>query len=166
MVYVYVCKRFKVSMDMVSGKEGDWVNNLLQNHCKHKRIVAKLERAEVNPKKRINTSRYDSSTDVFQINLVYKDAKGGEHELKWIIKVTRSDVNETADKLLRHEKQVFSRLMGDLINMVKQRGAGRAEGARLSANELLKTPEFIFEESSHQVKMIFKSTGLSNNIKI
>ena len=158
MVYVYVCKRFKVTMDMVSGKEGDWVNNLLQNHCKHKRIVAKLERAEINPKKRTNTNPYDSSTDVFKIDIVYKDAKGVEHELKWIIKVTRSDVNETADKLLRHEKQVFSRLLGDLVNMVKQRGAGRAEGARLSATEVLKTPEFIFEESSHQVAVVFLCT--------
>jgi hypothetical protein len=86
--------------------------------------------------------------------IVYKDAKGVEHELKWIIKVTRSDVNETADKLLRHEKQVFSRLLGDLVNMVKQRGAGRAEGARLSATEVLKTPEFIFEESSHQADIL------------
>ena len=138
-------------MDMVSGKEGEWVNNLLQYHCKHNRIVAKLERAEINPKKRSNINPYDSSSDVFKINLVYKDAKGSEHELKWIIKVTRSDVNDTADKLLRHEKQVFSRLMGDLINMVKQRGAGRTEGSRLRATDLLKTPEFIFEESSHQV---------------
>ena len=48
---------------------------------------------------------YDSSTDVFKINLVYKDAKGQEHELKWLIKVTRSDVNEVAEALLRHEKQ-------------------------------------------------------------
>ena len=95
---------------------------------------------------------------VFKIDIVYKDAKGVEHELKWIIKVTRSDVNETADKLLRHEKQVFSRLLGDLVNMVKQRGAGRAEGARLSATEVLKTPEFIFEESSHQVAVVFLCT--------
>ena len=35
----------------------------------------------------------------------YKDAKGQEHELKWLIKVTRSDVNEVAEALLRHEKQ-------------------------------------------------------------
>ena len=42
---------------------------------------------------------------MFKINLVYKDAKGQEHELKWLIKVTRSDVNEVAEALLRHEKQ-------------------------------------------------------------
>ena len=138
-------------MEMVSGKEGEWVNNLLQYHCKHNRVVAKLERAEVNPKKRMNTNPYDSSSDVFKINLVYKDAKGSEHELKWLIKVTRSDVNETADNLLRHEKQVFSRLLGDLVNMVKQRAAGRLEGSRVAAADLLKTPEFIFEESTHQV---------------
>ena len=27
MVYIYVCKRFKVTMEMISSKEGDWVNN-------------------------------------------------------------------------------------------------------------------------------------------
>ena len=48
---------------------------------------------------------YDSSTDVFKINLVYKDAKGQEHELKWLIKVSRSDNNEVSEALLRHEKQ-------------------------------------------------------------
>ena len=66
-----------------------------------------LERAEINPKKRSAAAAcaYDSSTDVFKINLVYKDAKGAEHELKWLIKVTRSDVNEVAEALLRHEKQ-------------------------------------------------------------
>ena len=68
--------------------------------------MQKLERAEVNPKKRTNTCSYDSSSDVFKINLVYKDQKGVDQELKWIIKVTRSDVNETANVLLRHEKQV------------------------------------------------------------
>ena len=89
MVYIYVCKRFKVTMDMLSGKEGDWVNNLLQFYCKHRRKIAKLERAEINPKKRYTTCAYDSSTDVFKINLVYKDTKGEEKELKWLIKVTR-----------------------------------------------------------------------------
>ena len=49
-----------------------------------------------------------TSTDVFKINLVYKDAKGSEHELRWLIKVTRSDVNGVADNLLRHEKTVYS----------------------------------------------------------
>ncbi len=109
MVYIYVCKRFKVTMEMVSGRDGDWVNNLLQFYCKHARICGKLERAEINPKKRTNICSYDSSTDVFKINLVYKDSKGEEHELKWLIKVTRSDVSETADVLLRHERQVYAR---------------------------------------------------------
>ena len=47
----------------------------------------KLERAEVNPKRRTTTCSYDSSSDVFKINLVYKDQKGVDQELKWIIKV-------------------------------------------------------------------------------
>ena len=40
--------------------------------------------------------------------------------------------------------------MGDLINTVKARAAGRLEGSRLSFKDLLLTPEFIFEETSHQ----------------
>ena len=154
MVYIYVCKKFKVTTEMVSGRDGDWVNNLLQYYCKHARIVAKLERAEINPKKRSSVNPYDSSSEVFKINLVYKDAKGSEHELKWLIKVTRSDVNETADNLLKHEKQVYSRLMGDLINTVKQRAAGRLEGSRVSYTDLLHTPEFIFEETAHQADVL------------
>ena len=75
-------------MDMVSSKEGDWVNLLLKHYCKHARIQAVLERAEINPKKRMTTNSYDSSTDVFKIDLVYKDTKGTEHELKWLIKVS------------------------------------------------------------------------------
>ena len=79
----------------------------------HARIVAKLERAEINPKKRLppgnDGGMAATSTDVFKINLVYKDAKGSEHELRWLIKVTRSDVNGVADNLLRHEKTVYSR---------------------------------------------------------
>ena len=132
MVYIYVCKRFRSTMDMVSGRDGDWVNHLLQSYCKHARINAKLERAEINPKKRTALS-FDSSTDVFKISVVYKDSKGSEHELKWLIKVSRSDAGEggTADAALRHERQVFSRLMNDLINTVKQRAAGRSEGARI-----------------------------------
>jgi hypothetical protein len=107
MVYVYVCKRFKVTMEMVSGKDSEWILNLVKFYLKHRRKeMQKLERAEVNPKKRTNTCSYDSSSDVFKINLVYKDQKGADQELKWIIKVTRSDVNETANVLLRHEKQV------------------------------------------------------------
>ncbi len=121
MVYIYVCKKFRVTMDMVSGRDGDWVNNLLQCYCKHTRLHAILERAEINPKKRTSTNAYDSSADAFKINLVYKDAIGSEYELKWLIKVTRSDVNPTADVLLRHEKLVFSGLMCDLINTVRQK---------------------------------------------
>jgi hypothetical protein len=37
MVYIYICKRFKVTMEMISSKEGDWINNLLQSFCKHAR---------------------------------------------------------------------------------------------------------------------------------
>lgn len=48
-----------------------------------------MERAEINPKKRMSTNTYDSSADVFKLDLVYKDRNGAEHELKWLIKVTR-----------------------------------------------------------------------------
>ena len=51
MVYIYVCKRFKNSMEMVTGRDGEWVNNVLQFYCKHLKLTAKLERAEINPKK-------------------------------------------------------------------------------------------------------------------
>ena len=84
-------------MDMVSGREGDWVDAVMKTHCKKHKINAKLERAEINPKKRMTTNSYDSSTDVFKIDLVYKDTKGGEHELKWLIKVS----------LLRKEKYFY-----------------------------------------------------------
>ena len=115
MVYVYVCKRFKVTMDMVSGKDSEWILNLVKFYLKHRRKeMQKLERAEVNPKKRVNAA-YDSSSDVFKINIVYKDQKGVDQELKWIIKVTRSDVNDVANILLKHEKQVFSRLVSDFL---------------------------------------------------
>jgi len=150
MVYVYVCKRFKVTMDMVSGKDSEWILNLVKFYLKHRRKeMQKLERAEVNPKKRVNDASYDSSSDVFKINIVYKDQKGVDQELKWIIKVTRSDVNEVANVLLKHEKQVFSRLVSDLINTVKQKSAGFLEGARVSPKDLILTPEFIYEETSH-----------------
>ncbi len=132
MVYIYVCKRFRVSMDMISGRDNDWVNNLLQSYCKHARINGKLERAEINPKKRVGAVNFDSSSEVFKINIVYKDSKGGEHELKWLIKLTRSDLSETADFLLKHERQVFSRLMNDLINTVKQKAANKVEGSRIA----------------------------------
>ena len=88
-----------------------------------------------------------------QINLVYKDQKGNDQELKWIIKVTRSDVNETANQLLRHEKQIFSRLVNDLVNTVKQKSAGFLEGARVSPKELILVPEFIYDETSHAADM-------------
>jgi hypothetical protein len=137
-------------MDMVSGKDSEWILNLVKFYLKHRRKeMQKLERAEINPKKRVTTCSYDSSSDVFKINLVYKDQKGVDQELKWIIKVTRSDVNETANILLRHEKQVFSRLVSDLINTVKMKSAGFLEGARVSPKELILTPEFIYEETSH-----------------
>ena len=80
---------------------------------------------------------------------MYKDQKGVDQELKWIIKVTRSDVNDVANVLLKHEKQVFSRLVSDLINTVKQKSAGFLEGARVSPKDLILTPEFIYEETSH-----------------
>jgi hypothetical protein len=79
-----------------------------------------------------------------------------------VFQVTRSDINETANTLLRHEKLVFSGLMCDLINTVKQRAAFRLEGARLSHTELLNTPEFIFEECSHQTGRLL--AGNSNGI--
>mgnify|MGYP001255055652 CR=1 FL=1 len=87
MVYIYACKRFKVTMEIAPGREGDWVSNVLATYCKQKRLHASLERAEINPKKRMTTNTYDSSTDVFKMNLVYKDNKGSEHELRWLIKV-------------------------------------------------------------------------------
>ena len=49
--------------------------------------MQKLERAEINPKRRATICSYDSSADVFKINVVYKDQKGVDQELKWIIKV-------------------------------------------------------------------------------
>ena len=87
MVYVYVCKRFKVSMEMVSGKDSEWILSLVKFYLKHRRKeMQKLERAEVNPKRRATTCSYDSSADVFKINVVYKDQKGVDQEVKWIIK--------------------------------------------------------------------------------
>jgi len=150
MVYVYVCKRFKVTMEMVSGKDSEWILNLVKFYLKHRRKeMQKLERAEVNPKRRVNTCSYDSSSDVFKINLVYKDQKGVDQELKWIIKVTRSDVNETANLLLRHEKQVFSRLVADLVNSIKQKSASFSDGARVNFKDLILVPEYIYDETSH-----------------
>ena len=86
-------------MDMVSGREGDWVDAVMKTHCKKHKINAKLERAEINPKKRMTTNSYDSSTDVFKIDLVYKDTKGGEHELKWLIKVSLG--HESSSRFVR-----------------------------------------------------------------
>jgi hypothetical protein len=88
--------------------------------------------------------------------------------------LSRSDVNEMADRLLRHEKQVFSRLLTDLIDAVKQRSgkslmicrdlgcgllilhfpAGRMEGSRLCFSDILQTPEFIFEETQAQADVL------------
>merc|ERR550532_3047630 len=101
-------------------------------------------------KKRIHAASYDSSSDIFKINIVYKDQKGVDQELKWVIKVCRSDVNEVASTLLKQEKQFYSRLLSDLINTVKQKSAGFLEGARVSPKDLILTPEFIYEETAHQ----------------
>ena len=76
--------------------------------------------------------------------------------------MTRSDINETADTLLRHEKLVFSLLFTDLINTVKQRAAVRTEGCRISHKELLNTPEFIFEETAHQSDVLRNVLVLDN----
>ena len=65
---------------------------------KRSRLSAKLERAEINPKKRMSTNTYDSSADVFKLDLVYKDKNGVEHDLKWLVKVTRS----AGKKLVHH----------------------------------------------------------------
>lgn len=147
---MYVCKRFKVTMEMVSGKDSEWILNLVKFYLKHRRKeMQKLERAEVNPKKRVTTCSYDSSSDVFKLNLVYKDQKGVDQELKWIVKVTRSDVNETANVLLKHEKYVFSRLVADLICTVKQKSACFLEGARVDYQDLLHVPEYIYDETTH-----------------
>ena len=76
--------------------------------------------------------------------------------------MTRSDINETADNLLRHEKLVFSLLIGDFINTVKQRGATRLEGMRKDHQEILNTPKFIFEETSHQTEVMRNVLVLDN----
>jgi len=137
-------------MDMVSGKDSEWILNLVKFYLKHRRKeMQKMERAEVNMKKRLHAASFDSASDLFKINIVYKDQKGVDQELKWIIKVTRSDVNDVANVLLKHEKQVFSRLVSDLINTVKQKSAGFLEGARVSPKDLILTPEFIYEETAH-----------------
>merc|ERR1719232_1689193 len=101
-------------------------------------------------KRRIHVASYDSSSDIFKLNLVYKDQKGVDRELKWVIKVCRSDVNDVASALLRQEKQFYSRLVSDLINTVKQKSAGFLENARVSPRDLILTPEFIYEETAHQ----------------
>jgi len=151
MVYVYVCKKFKESMDMVSGKDSEWILNVLKFFLKHRRKdMQKLERAEISMKKRIHAASYDSSSDIFKINIVYKDQKGCDQELKWVIKVCRSDVNDVASALLKQEKQFYSRLVSDLINTVKQKSAGFLENARVSPKDLILTPEFIYEETAHQ----------------
>ena len=54
--------------------------------------------------------------------------------------------------------------MGDLINTVKARAAGRLEGSRLSFKDLLLTPEFIFEETSHQGQYSKRSSMHSKDL--
>ena len=136
---------------MVSGKDSEWILNVLKFFLKHRRKdMQKLERAEISMKKRIHAASYDSSSDIFKINIVYKDQKGVDQELKWVIKVCRSDVNDVASALLKQEKQFYSRLVSDLINTVKQKSAGFLENARVSPKDLILTPEFIYEETAHQ----------------
>lgn len=53
-------------------------------------------------------------------------------------------------------------LFGDLINTVKQRAAGRKEDCRTSHQELLNTPEFIFEETAHQGDVLRNVLVLNN----
>jgi len=79
-----------------------------------------------------------------------------------VIKVARSDDSDIADATLRHECQVYSRLVGDLINTVKQRAASRLEGARVAFTDLLHSPEFIFDEVSHQGDMVRTVLVLDN----
>nr|XP_040564965.1 uncharacterized protein LOC121114914 [Lepeophtheirus salmonis] len=166
MVYIYVCKRFKVLMDMVSGRDGEWVNKVLDFYCKHHKINGKLERAEINPKKRWTAISYDSSTDVFKINVVYKESKSGlEHELKWLIKITRSDMSPVANPLLLHERQVYGRLMGDLINTIKQTAAGRLEGSRIEYQELIHCPDFVFEEIIRQTDNVTTNLLVIDNLE-
>ena len=69
--------------------ENNWITNYYCFNVFCCRLHAKLERAEINPKKRMSTNTYDSSADVFKLDLVYKDRNGVEHELKWLVKVTR-----------------------------------------------------------------------------
>ena len=74
MVYVYVCKRFKVTMDMVSGKDSEWILNLVKFYLKNRRKeMQKLERAEVNPKKRVTICSYDSSSDIFKVTTIRQE---------------------------------------------------------------------------------------------
>ena len=62
---------------MVSGKDSEWILNVLKFFLKHRRKdMQKLERAEISMKKRIHAASYDSSSDIFKINIVYKDQKG------------------------------------------------------------------------------------------
>lgn len=44
--------------------------------------------------------------------------------------------------------------MNDLINTVKQRAANRTEGARISPKELINTPKFIYEETTHNCDVL------------
>ena len=60
--------------------------------------------------------------------------------------------NSTSSDRPQPSLKVYARLMGDLINTVKARAACRLEGSRLSFKDLLLTPRFIFEETSHQAR--------------
>ena len=45
--------------------------------------------------------------------------------------------------------QVFSRLVCDLINAIKQKSATFLDGARVNYKDLLLVPEYIYDETSH-----------------
>ncbi len=45
--------------------------------------------------------------------------------------------------------QVFSRLVSDLINTIKQKSATFLDGARVNYKDLILVPEYIFDETSH-----------------
>jgi hypothetical protein len=45
--------------------------------------------------------------------------------------------------------QVFSRLVADLINAIKQKSATILDGARVNYKDLILVPEYIYDETSH-----------------
>ena len=75
MVYIYVCKRFKNTMEMVAGKDGKWVDDVLQFYCKHGKMTAKLERAEINPGS-VQQSRLSSQFEFQCCNLLNTQKTG------------------------------------------------------------------------------------------